>query len=182
MVQRSLLHGLVACVFAFSSLTASSALADEKIDRGKAVQIVQIVKFITWPGDKAVDGQKKIEVCVLGENPIINEQSVFRIASKSSINFSLVKENNLDKVNSHCHALFIGASEGDEYKDALTVLKNKPVLTIGDAPDFAERGGMIALSIQGGKPKFIVNKDAISKATLYADPGLLEHAVDVIND
>jgi hypothetical protein len=176
MVRRSLLHSLVACVFAFSSLTISSAFADEELEyQVKTAYIGRVIKFVTWPQDKK---SSKTEICVLGENPIIN--SLKKLSAYYDI--TMVKGANLNGANSHCNALFIGAAEGEEYAGALTAFKNKPILTIGDAPDFIDNGGMIGLSIQGSKVKLTINKNAVSKAALNVDPQLLELAAKVVDD
>jgi len=172
MLRRSLSHGLIACVFTLSSLTASSALADDDTGyRVKAIFISKIIGFIT-----PISKEPKIEVCVLGDNPILDRAG-------SVQNISLVKESKLSNISSHCHALFIGAAESEEYKDVLAVLKGKPVLTFSDAPDFIERGGMVMFP-QGRTIKPVINKAAIERAGLKADPLMLEtkSVFEVIDD
>lgn len=176
MLQRSFLHGLFACVFVFTGFTVSSVVAEDKLEYAvKAGNIGNIVGFITWPSKQA-----KTEVCVLGDNPIL---SIADSIQKKFPSISLVKETNIGKISSHCHAVFIGVAEGDEYKDTLNILKNRPILTIGDAPDFAERGGMVMLAYQGGRIKAVINKGVVESSGLRADPLMLESSVfKVIDD
>lgn len=174
MLQRSLLHGLIACVFVFTSLTASSAFAD--VDREtlvKSINITGIVGFVA-----PISKQPKIVVCVLGDNPILNTANAIQ---KKYPSISLVKETRINNISSHCQAVFIGTDETGEYGNALDALKGKPVLTISDSPDFIERGGMVMLSSQG-KITFIINKGVMERAELHPDPQLLELASKVIDD
>lgn len=180
MLRCSSLYGLVACVFAFSGLTPASAFADDRVEYAvKAGNIGNIVGFVTWPGGKIASKETKIEICVLGDNPILN---ISNIIQKKYPTISLVKEARISNVSSHCQALFIGTTESEEYDDAVNALKGKPVLTISDAPDFIERGGMVMLLSQGGKVRFVINKGAMERATLHPDTLLLESAVKVIDD
>lgn len=135
MLQRSFLHGLFACVFAFSNLTTSPAIADDEREYVVKVSLIQkIVGFVN-----PISKQAKIEVCVLGDNRLI---SLADAIHKKDQKISLVKETKLNNVSSHCNVLFIGTAEAEEYKDAIDVLKNKPVLTIGDSSDFIVLSGV----------------------------------------
>lgn len=160
----------------------SASAEDGKEYLIKAAFIVNFTKFIDWPDDKAIAKQQKIDVCVLGENPLINLSQVFKQASSAKLAVSLVKENNLSNIVSHCHVVFIGASEEYKYKDVLDVLKNKPILTVGDSADFTERGGMMGLPMDNNKVKLVVNKKAIETAGMYVDSQLLEIASKVIDN
>lgn len=174
MLQRSFLHGLFACVFAFSNLTTSPAIADDEREYVVKVSLIQkIVGFVN-----PISKQAKIEVCVLGDNRLI---SLADAIHKKDQKISLVKETKLNNVSSHCNVLFIGTAEAEEYKDAIDVLKNKPVLTIGDSSDFIESGGMVMLSTQN-KIRFVINKGAMGRAGLSPDPELLDLAAKVVDD
>ena len=53
------------------------------------------------------------------------------------------------------------------------------MLTIAEAPDFARRGGIIALVLEDSKVRFIVNVDAATQAGLTISSRLLTLATIV---
>lgn len=56
----------------------------------------------------------------------------------------------------------------------LPTLKDRSVLTIGDAEDFAELGGMMQMSLKRKKIRFTVNLQSIEDAGLKVAAPLLE--------
>jgi hypothetical protein len=183
-LQCFFLHSLVVWIVVLSNIIGFPAYAEDNLEyKVKATFIANFTIYTDWPDGKAKAKQSKIDVCVLGDNALINYSQIFKQTSSAKLNISLVRENNLANVLSHCYVVFIGAlEEGSKYKDALSMLKNKPVLTVGDSPDFIERGGMIGFSMDNGRVRFIVNKKVIEKAGMYIDAQLLEIAFKVIDD
>jgi hypothetical protein len=54
------------------------------------------------------------------------------------------------------------------------------VLTVGDAPDFLERGGMIQFVLVANRVRFEVNLDAAREAGLQLSAELLKVAAKVV--
>lgn len=61
----------------------------------------------------------------------------------------------------------------------LSDLHNTPVLTVSDAPDFVDRGGMLQFVVQDDKVRFLVNLGAAERAGLSLSSELLKVAVSV---
>ncbi len=181
MLQRLLLHCLLAWIFAMSCFASQPARADDnKESLVKAAFMVNFIKFIEWPSDKSIPKQAKIDVCLFGDSNIINFSQVFKQASTQKLSISIVRENNIAAIPSHCHILFIGATDrGREITDAL---KSQPVLTVSDSPGFTEHGGMMGFVTDDGKIKLVVNKRAIETGGMYVDAQLLEIAFRVIDN
>ena len=118
---------------------------------------------------------------MLGDSQLVNAKEVFRAASTAKQSLSLVQENNLKNVASHCHIVFISESESGRLSEVLAVLKNQPVLTVSDIDNFAESGGMIGFVSNDNKVKVAVNTRSVSNANLRIDAQLLEIAVRVID-
>ena len=79
-----------------------------------------------------------------------------------------------------CDTLFVSASEEERVPRILTVLARRPVLTVGDSPDFAARGGMIGFSLEGSRVRFTVNLMAAQDAGLMLQSELLRVAAAVL--
>jgi hypothetical protein len=147
----------------------------------KAAFIYNFVKFVEWPGDMAIAKHGAIDICVLGESPILASSSVFKAASTAKLSLSLMKEVSLQNVTSHCHVLFVSESENGRMGEILAALKGKPVLTVSDADTFAEQGGMVGFVMSDNKIKVVVNTKSASQSGMRVDAQLLEIALKVID-
>jgi hypothetical protein len=67
-------------------------------------------------------------------------------------------------------------------KDILATLDKASLLTVSDAPDFAERGGMIQFVMDGNKVRFEVNVTNAERAGLVLRSELLKVAITVIGN
>lgn len=169
-----LMCGLVSAPFA--------ARADENKEYlVKAAFLYNFLKFVEWPGPKAIASQSRIDVCVLGDSPMIKQAEVFRAGSTPKLAVSLVAEPNVKNAAVHCHILFIARGAADSLGDILGALKGQPVLTVSDMDDFVERGGMIGFVLSNNKIKVAVNTRSISSVGMRVDAQLLEIALKVID-
>jgi hypothetical protein len=165
-----------------ASFSIAPAFADEsKENLVKAAFIFNFTKFVDWQGEKAINKQSKIDICVLGDSGIIKNTQVFSQSSSSKLSLSLVHEQNVKNVAAHCHMVFISASEEGRIPEILSVLKNQPVLTISDGEGFIERGGMIGFIKNDARIRLEINKSAVESAGLKIDAQLLEIAFRVID-
>jgi len=79
-----------------------------------------------------------------------------------------------DAVNSHI--LFLSSSEESQLLPLLKVLEKATVLTVSDMEQFAERGGMVAFTVEDQKVRFNVNVEAVERAGLKMGSQLLKLA------
>lgn len=177
------LTAFVAICFAAGVMAAPQPLrADEhKEYLVKAAFIYNFVKFVEWPGAKAIQQQSKIDICVLGDSDLAAAKEVFRAASTARQTLSIVQEPDAKNITKHCHIVFIGKSENAQIGEIMTLLKGSPVLTVSDIDGFAESGGMIGFVTSDNKVKVEVNTKAASAAGLRVDAQLLEIAVKVVD-
>lgn len=147
----------------------------------KAAYIFNFVKFIEWPGDKAVSHVPSIDICVMGESPLMGAESVFKAASTAKLTLRLVKENDVQEAAAHCHVLFVSDSEAGRFKSIISSLKNSPVLTVSDIDGFADGGGMIGFVASDSKIKVEVNTKSVTRAQMRVDAQLLEIALRVVD-
>jgi hypothetical protein len=182
MLKRFFLHSLAAWFVVLINFVSFSAFSQDNNEyQIKAAFIVNFLKFIEWPADKDISKKSSIDVCVLGDSEISNAAQVFSQASSAKLNISLVSENNLHNVSSHCHILFISPSEESRIDEIVGTLKKQPVLTVGDSKEFPEHGVMIGFIVNDSKIKLVVNKAAIENAGLHVDAQLLEVAFRVMD-
>lgn len=156
--------------------THAHAIGDDEL---QATLIARFLQYIEWPGEKAISKQSKIDICVLGDSNIIRTNK-FKEASTEKLMLNVVGEQNINAIATHCHVLFISNSEEGAITDIMSILKGKPVLTIGDTDGFSEKGVMIGFVVVDKRVKFIINKRAADAAGLRIGAQLLEIALKVI--
>jgi len=143
----------------------------------KAAFIYNFVKFIEWPGDKAIAKQSSIDICVVGGGPMGSTAPIFKQASTSKLALNLMEEESAKSASTHCHVVFLSA---DADSGALAELKGKPILTVSDKEGFAESGGMVGFVLADSKIRFEVNMQAVQASQMRVDAQLLEIALKVI--
>jgi hypothetical protein len=97
-----------------------------------------------------------------GEPPRSDDQRAFLAAIRAS------------------HAVFIGESERDSFPHVLAALADAPVLTIAAFPEFAQRGGMLGLTLRARRVAFEANEHAIRRTPLRLSSRLLKLATIVV--
>jgi hypothetical protein len=75
-----------------------------------------------------------------------------------------------------CDILFISRSENERIADILPTLRNRPILTVSDAEDFAKRGGMIQFVNDKNRIRLRINLDAAQAANVVISSKLLRLA------
>jgi len=74
---------------------------------------------------------------------------------------------------------YISAAEDTHMKSDLDELRGQAILTVSDAADFLEHGGMIQFVIVANHVRFAVNLDAVRSAQLTLSSELLRVAISV---
>ena len=72
-----------------------------------------------------------------------------------------------------CQILFVSSSEKVHTDEILEFVKWLPILTIGETPGFAERGGVIRFTVEDNRVRFEVSVDAAHNANLNISSRLL---------
>ena len=128
----------------------------------KAACLIHFAQFVKWP--KALpEGQPSIGI--LGEDP-------FGGALERLGQMNVGRSQRLDDLKG-CQILFISRSERSGIGEILAGLRGTNVLTVSDMDDFARKGGIIGVLIEGGKVHFEINPDAGQRAGLEISSKLL---------
>ncbi|MFP5227727.1 MAG: YfiR family protein [Acidobacteriota bacterium] len=145
-------------------------------DDVQAAYLYNFGKFVRWP--QGAD-QGPMVVCIAGTDPV--GQAVARLVDGESISGRSVEERNVSVPDAvaACSILFVGAAEREQTPKFLAAAEGRPILTVGDTPDFLALGGMIAFVPVGDHIRFSVNLDACGHHRIGVSSELLKVAVTV---
>ena len=148
----------------------------------KAAYLFGFGRFVEWPADAAVAGDGAFVLCVLGEDPF--GRLLDQAADGAAMKNQPVSVRRIRRVEDGggCDTLFVSASEEPRLPRILAALGSRPVLTVGDSPEFAQRGGMIGFSMEGSRVRFTVNLTAAQEAGLMLQSELLRVAAAVLRE
>jgi YfiR/HmsC-like len=145
----------------------------------KAGYIYNFAKLVEWPSAAARKGQP-IVIGVLGNDGFASVLDRTVNGKRIDDRPLLVKRIKSKHVKDcGCQMLFVAAAESAHADDVIQSQGAAPVLTIAEAPDFASRGGIIALVLQDSRVRFIVNVQAAAQAGLSISSRLLALATVV---
>ena len=143
----------------------------------KAAYLLNFGKFVR--SSRQSPARSSFDICVIGRDPL--ESSLESIASDTTIDNFPVRIHRLQDVTDAraCAVVFLSATENDRIREDLAILGNSDSLTVSDAPDFLQHGGMIQFVLVSNHVRFSVNLDAVSRAHLVLSSELLRVASSV---
>jgi hypothetical protein len=162
-------------------LNAHRALAQRGLEyEVKAAYLYNIVNFVTWPPDAFAGATDPLHVCVVGTDPF--GRLLDRAIEGGTANQRpIVVDRVADAANvTACHLIFLPGANTDRIDRAVRAAAQRPVLTVGEAPDFLRRGGMIAFVVDGGRVRLDINLPTASSRGLTLSSRLLQVARTVI--
>ena len=108
----------------------------------KAAFLFNFLKFVAWP-DTIPTNNTPIVIGIVGESPL-------REALPKVLDGQTVKGRSIRMVSVRpgeslegCHLLFVAQGKNEEVEAVLKAARGKPILTVGESPEFLRQGGMI---------------------------------------
>lgn len=147
-------------------------------ERIKAVLIFKILKFVNWPAS-AMAAKDPLVICMTGESPLAEALSAAegRLIGEHPIQQRKISGFALADLKG-CHVYYLPASQRDwsGALGAVNALRGKPLLTVGDGPEFARKGGVIGLVRGENRVGFEVSLKTARENGLEIGAPLLELA------
>jgi hypothetical protein len=142
----------------------------------KAGFIYNFAKLVEWPTTAFAQPDSPIIIGILGDDPF--GATLDRIVADKKINgrgfvVKRLKWTRELKDLRDCNILFVSSSEKEHLDSVVEAMKWLPVLTIGDTPGFARRGGIMNFTLEDNKIRFEVNVEAAKHADLTISSRLL---------
>ena len=152
---------------------AQRAAFDER--EVKAVFLFNFAQFVDWPANAFSAPEAPIVIGILGEDPfgaVLDEVVGGEIVKGRRLAISRFRR--VEDINT-CHILFVSPSEAGLYEHILTSLIGLPILTVGEAANFTNRGITRFLTEQN-RVRLEINLAAAKAAGLTISSNLLRAA------
>ena len=167
-----------------SRLSQGQSQGGDRLTVLKAGMVLNFVKYTEWPSDvfESADGPIVITVvgrCALTDvlaRAVQGQEIGGRRVSVMQVNypeFEPGRDNSNDErlrefqSRLHrSHVVYVCEQEASRVKQIIALLQGAAVLTVSDAPRFAERGGMLGLVVREGRLAFDANAEAIRQTRL----------------
>jgi len=178
--KRTRLHRLVILLplIAVWFLHVATVLMAEQANefQVKAAYLYNFGKFVEWPSAAFAQPDSPIVIGILGTDPFgaLIDQIVEnkKVGARSFVVKRLKWSSDLKELRD-CKILFVGASEKAHIDELIQIVKTLPILTVGETPGFAERGGVIRFVLEDNRVRFEVNVEAAHQAELTISSRLL---------
>jgi hypothetical protein len=169
-------HWLSAAILLFASTVGTVIAASPTEYQVKAVFLFNFTQFVEWPASAFGDASSPIIIGVLGTDP-------FGAALEETIQGETVNGRSLvirrfasvEEIDD-CHVLFINLPGKQDLTAVLEQMRQRNVLTVSDAKEFAHAGGVIELLTIDNKIRLQINLDAAKLANLTISSKLLRPA------
>jgi hypothetical protein len=139
----------------------------------KAGFIYNFAQLVQWPSGAFSQADSPIVIGIFGTDPF--GTTIDRVIENKKLDGRnlVVKRLKRGAPVKDCNILFVSASEAAHLDEIIQSTKGLPILTIGETPGFAMRGGIINLTLEGNKVRFEVNIEAAKQANLNISSRLL---------
>lgn len=159
--------------------------ADQEVDVNprhvEAAFLRNFIRYITWPKNAFADSLSPWRICILGDDPFgrILEET-FNGRTEQGRSCEIIRADSIADLP-QCQIVFVAYKSSASRRSALAGLRNQPVLTVGDAGDFLQEGGIIRFDISD-HVNFSVNLDQAHSVSLIIQTKMLEVSHEVVKN
>ncbi|MCC7261877.1 MAG: YfiR family protein [Candidatus Latescibacteria bacterium] len=142
----------------------------------KAAFLYKFARFIEWPATSFADTASALVIGILGDDPfgpMLDQAIAGKLVQGRPL--QILRLDHLDQVP-RCHILFVGRQRDPKTAQILSLVGGHPVLSVGEADDFARAGGVIHLLVDDQRVFFEINTEAAQRAGLRISSQLLKLA------
>jgi hypothetical protein len=145
----------------------------------KAAFLYNFTKFIDWPPAAFQENDGKFTVCAFSDPVFGRElQAILRDEHVGGREVEVLLLERDDAARA-CQVVYFSADESARATRLLPALAQRPILTVGEGPQFLDRGGMIEFNVIDRKVRFDINKRGAEAAGLNMSSKLLRIATTV---
>ena len=156
-LKQKALSVFTCIVIGVASLSAQpESLPPSPSAKAKAACLINFAKYIEWPAGAVLEATNPVTIGVLGNSPVADvlEQAV----AAQSFGKREIRIRRTSQVRElrGCQIVYISGVAAEHVPDLLAELRDCPTLTVGELPQFLEKGMIIFVS-EHGSVRFDVN-------------------------
>lgn len=157
--------------------SGQSTLSEHQV---KALFLFNFAKYVEWPAEAFPGQNTPLTIGIVGHSPCTEPLQKTVKGKRVCGHPMAVRE--VEKVEdmARCHILFLNDLDKKRSASILGQLRNRPVLTVGEADQFDEQGGVIGFLKKEGKVRLEINLKAAHQAQLEVSSKLLSVADHII--
>jgi len=140
----------------------------------KVAWLKSLLEEVEWPSHGLPSRTDAFTIGVLGKNNF--GDSITVLGEKTVKGRRIVIKYVEEPSECHeCQVVFVSASEKERLPQILETLKRTPVLTVGEIPGFAEKGGIVNLIVRGNGIRTEINHLAAQRSGFTFSSRLLQN-------
>jgi hypothetical protein len=148
-------------------------------DEVKAEYLYKFTDYIQWPNASS-DKSPTFVICVVADEHFTRVAADVLHARRIRDKPIVLRRPETGSAARQCQMLYLSRAELARSDWLLEVLELQPVLLVSDAPDFLERGGIIALVLENNRVRFDISLPVAKRTGFTIDSRLLRSARRVI--
>ncbi len=173
--------GLVLLLVSVPAPAHGQESAVENPNKVKAAFLRNFAHYVTWPGSAFPDSHSPWRVCILGRDPFGDMlEKTFQGRTEQDRSFEVHRGDTLRRLPT-CQIIFLAFDDPLARRAILSELRGKPVLTVGDTPEFLREGGVIRFQVED-RVRLSINLDQARAASLAIQTRMLEVSQEVVEN
>jgi hypothetical protein len=174
----------VAVALAAGLAAGRSAAQEAVVAQRTAVEAAflrNFARYVVWPEAAFASDSAPWTICMLAAEQFDDTlEKTFSGRVEQGRRFEVVRAKGPEQLQG-CQIVFIGTSNAARRRALLTELRRQPVLTVGEAPEFLDEGGIVRLQA-GERIEMGINLDQARAASLTIPSKILEVAREVLEN
>lgn len=164
-----------------SAVANGQESAEVNPNKVKAAFLRNFAHYVTWPGHVFPDSHAPWRICVVGRDPF-GETLERTLSGRMEQNrpFEVLRADSVQRLPA-CQIAFVAVDDPVQRRAMLSELKGRPVLTVGDTPDFLREGGVIRFQVED-RVRLSINLDQARAASLAIQTRMLEVSQEVVEN
>ena len=159
----------------------AQASMPESVSRVEAAFLRNFARYVTWPARAFASERSPWVVCVRGGAHFDESlEKTFEGRTEQGRPFEVVRASAPEKLPG-CQIVYVGYANSAMRRAALAEYKRQPVLTVGDAPEFLDEGGVVRL-LARERIEMSINLDQARAASLAIPAKMLEVSREVLEN
>jgi hypothetical protein len=149
--------------------------------RVEAAFLRNFAHYVSWPHHAFTEDGSPWNIGILGPDPFQGFiENTLKGRTEQGRTFAIFRANRLKELPP-CQIIFFAFRDTAQHRAILEELKDKPVLTVGEAPNFLKEGGIIEFQV-GNRVSMSVNLDQARDVSLNIPTKMLEVSEWILED